>query len=311
MLIASHISGPLLTALRAHPCKPVVVDLTGTPGWRLPSGCEMLITTPAAWAGAPAHAPRDWTRDLRLIQLESVGVDFYPDWIFDRSAVASAKGSNAPSIAEYVLAAMLAREKPFEKLAIERAEDWRHRSSGSLDGKTLGIAGYGSIGRAVARLGKATGMRVIVHRNSAWDPSQEGVEAAKNLSELFRHSDHLVVAMPATEQTRGCIDCAVLALAKPGLHLINVARGTLVQQEHLVQALNDGALGHATLDVTDPEPLPSNHILYTHPRVTLTPHIAWDGAGNADRFRAIVIKNFEALVSGAPFTNLIEPRRGY
>src|SRR5207302_2688644 len=96
-----------------------------------------------------------------------------------------------------------------------------------------------------------------------------------SLEELLRESDHLVLAAPATPRTRRLIDAEALALVKPGVHLVNIARGTLVDQDALRVALDDGRVAMASLDTVDPEPLPDGHWMYSHPKVRLFAHISW------------------------------------
>ena len=105
----------------------------------------------------------------------------------------------------------------------------------------------------------------------------EGMELATDLAAAVADADHLVVAAPATAATHHMVDADVFAAAKPGLHLVNIARGSLVDQDALRRALDDGQVGLASLDTVDPEPLPAGHWLYGHERVRLTPHISWAG----------------------------------
>src|SRR5690606_11871055 len=148
--------------------------------------------------------------------------------------------------------------------------------------QTLGIAGYGAIGREVAKRAQALGMDVLaLRRGGAAVAPDTGVRAVASVEDLLGASDHVVLALPITPQTRHCINARSLAHAKPGLHLVNIARGALVDQPALLQALDSGRLSGATLDVTDPEPLPEGHALYHHPRVHLTPHVSWAAEGSA------------------------------
>jgi len=154
-------------------------------------------------------------------------------------------------------------------------------------------------------------MSVIAFRRSSWTSETDGVEAVSGIGELMERSDHLVLAMPATPLTKNMVGTDALARAKPGLHLINIARGALIDQEALLAALDEGRLGAATLDVTTPEPLPAGHRLYSHPKVRLTPHVAWEGSGNAARFNRIVMRNLDAYVAGQPLENLVDQKQGY
>ena len=128
-------------------------------------------------------------------------------------------------------------------------------------------------------------MRVVAYRRRPLPPELDGIEMCPTLPELLAQSDHVVVAAPATPETHHLIDADALAAIKPGAHLVNVARGTLVDQHALLEALDDGRVARASLDTVDPEPLPAGHALYAHPRVFVTAHISYAGQPLASRTR--------------------------
>ena len=135
-------------------------------------------------------------------------------------------------------------------------QDWKITPLGSLSGTTIGIAGFGAIGHAVAERVKPFGVQIRVLRRTPWSYAPPGILPVDDIETLFAVSDHLVVALPATSKTTHLINADVLARAKKSLHLINVARGRIIDQPALLRALDDGQLAGATLDVTDPEPPP-------------------------------------------------------
>lgn len=135
-------------------------------------------------------------------------------------------------------------------------------------------------------------------------PFSAGVEAATDIHDLFARADHLVVAAPLTEATRHVINRDVLGSAKPGLHLINIARGGLLDQEALLEALDNGQIGLASLDVTEPEPLPDGHPLYTHPRVRLSPHTSAISTNSKEEIADTFLANLERYVAGLELTNV-------
>lgn len=126
-----------------------------------------------------------------------------------------------------------------------------------------------------------------------------------------RSRAHRVVALPSTAETRHIVNAGLLALAKPGLHLINVGRGDLVDQQALLGAINEGRVGFATLDVTDPEPLPAGHPLYDHPYVRITPHISWSDPAFLERLGNKIAINLNRYRAGLPLFDVIEPGRDY
>ncbi len=154
----------------------------------------------------------------------------------------------------------------------------------------------------------ATGARSA----SAPSPAvRSALERAADLPDLLRHSDHLVLALPATRATRHLITAATLAHAKPGLHLINIARGTLIETDALIPALDQGLLSRATLDATDPEPLPEQHPLYAHPRVFISPHSSMGTPDVLERLADKVADNVIRFRNNAPLTDIVDIERGY
>jgi phosphoglycerate dehydrogenase-like enzyme len=135
----------------------------------------------------------------------------------------------------------------------------------------------------------------------------EGVEIVHSLPDLMAASDHLVVAAPATDATHHAINAETLRLLRRGAHLVNIARGSLVDQDALRLALDDGTVARASLDVTDPEPLPAGHWLYTHPKVFLTPHASWVGPPVFEASTELFCDNLERFLAGEPLHGVVGP----
>jgi phosphoglycerate dehydrogenase-like enzyme len=131
--------------------------------------------------------------------------------------------------------------------------------------------GIGAIGAATAKRALAFDMQILAYRRTRSPSPLPNVDLVSGLDELLGASDHIVVAAPATPATYHLFDANAFARMKRGAHLINVSRGALVDQDALLKALDDESLAMATLDVTDPEPLPAGHPLYAHPRVRVSP----------------------------------------
>jgi phosphoglycerate dehydrogenase-like enzyme len=260
---------------------------------------------------ATATQPPGWPHRLRWVQLISAGADAYPRWLFDGPTVTCARGPSAEPIAEYALAAIFAAVKNFPDLWVHAAGDWRQKRVGTVAGGTLGIAGFGAIGQALARKALPFGLRVLAWRRTATPMEIPGVERAADLPDLLRRSDHLVLALPATPATKYLITAAMLAHAKPGLHLINIARGTLIETDALIPALDQGLLSRVTLDATDPEPLPEQHPLYTHPRVFISPHSSMGTPDVLERLADKVADNVVRFRNHTPLTDIVDVERGY
>jgi (S)-sulfolactate dehydrogenase len=195
--------------------------------------------------------------------------------------VIPATGANAASVAEYVIAAaMLLLRGAYGASAEVAAGRWPRAAltqGREIGGKTLGIVGFGDIGRLTARLAAGLGMQVIAWRGrrAPDDPlfRQAGV-AALELDEVLAQADVLSLSLPLTAHTRGLIDAAAIARMKPGAILVNTARGGIVDEAALAEALRSGRLGGAALDVFEAEPLPPSPHLQDCPRLLLTPHVA-------------------------------------
>ncbi len=189
-------------------------------------------------------------------------------------AVFPATGANTLSVAEYVItaAAMLLRGA-YDRRAAMEAGDWPRAAAGQgreIAGKTLGLVGYGEIARATARLGAAFGMNCL-----ACDPYAEEFPGAMEGTEreVLEESDVVTLHVPLTDETRGMIDAKVLAAMKPGAVLINAARGGVVDEVALCEALRSGHLGGAALDTFAHEPLGAHNPFGGVPNLILTPHI--------------------------------------
>jgi phosphoglycerate dehydrogenase-like enzyme len=249
---------------------------------------------------------------VRWVHVPATGVDSYPLEKFRGVTLTCSRGASAVPISEFVLASMLAFEKRFPEVWLsEPPEHWNYAALGGLHGRVLGLVGLGAIGAEVARRALAFGMRVAACRRHPERPSPvPGVEVVA-FDDLLGVADHLVVAAPATARTRHLLDGAAFARMKPGVHLVNVARGALVDQEALRDALDCGVVALASLDVCEPEPLPAGHWLYSHPRVHLSPHCSWSSPDILANIPRIFLDNLRRYVAGEPLTGLVDLDEGY
>lgn len=309
LTLLSHVPDALLGAL--HEQFPQVGVRAVPEQGALPDDAqgEVLLT----WAWGSENLAEILKRGVRWVHAYGTGVDAFPlDALAGRTLTCS-RGASAIPIAEWVLAVMLAAEKRLPEAWVhEPPEHWSvGLPLGGLHGRTLGLVGLGGIGRAVAERALAFGMRVLAHRRSDRPSPVAGVERVDALPSLLARADHLVLAAPATPETRGLLDTRAFAQLKPGVHLVNVARGDLIDQDALRAALDEGRVALASLDVCVPEPLPAGHWLYRHPRVRLSAHTSWSAPGATGVLLDPFLANLRRYLAGEPLEGVVDVALGY
>ncbi|NQZ96625.1 MAG: hypothetical protein HRU01_08955 [Myxococcales bacterium] len=269
---------------------------------------EVLLTQP--W-GTP-NLEQIMARGVRWVHTFGTGVNGFPFELLGDAVLTCARGASAIPISEWVLATMLAFEKQLPQRWLEAPpERWNMAELGGLHGKTLGLIGLGGIGEAVARLALAFDMRVRAFRRTGRPGTSPEVEIVKTLDDLLASADHLVVAASATPATRHLLGADAFARVRPGVHLVNIARGALVDQEALRRALDDGRVALASLDCVEPEPLPDGHWLYSHPQVRLSPHISWAMPDALAWLANTFVDNLVRYRAGETLEGVVDPKEGY
>lgn len=249
---------------------------------------------------------------VRWVQLGSAGSD---GWYGIRPAdllLTKASGTFGIPISEWVVATMLMLTRNLHLYRDQQRQAvWQPQGGArEVHGSTVGIVGLGDIGQEVAKRVSALGCRVLGTRRSD-GPAPAFVEAVMPLDELIPQVDFLVLAMPGTPETRRLISADRLARLKPGSYLINVGRGTTVDEEALIAALRSGRLAGAALDVTAVEPLPAESPLWQMAQVIITPHTSPRSAVNTDRRLAIFCENLRRYQADEPLINLVDRQAGY
>lgn len=271
-----------------------------------------------------AHAP-----ELRWVHSATSGVEraLTPAALARDVIVTNARGVFSRPIAEHVLLMILALSRRLPQLLeLQRERTWQPLEGRELRDLTIGIVGYGSLGRAVASLAGAFGSRVIAMRRrpeAPDEPAPDGDDAfpcppkldrvlgPNGLHELLAESDVVVLAAPLTAETDGMIDEAALAAMKPDAWLINVARGRLIDDGALFRALREGQIGGAALDAYREEPLGPTSPFWDVPNLILTPHTAWSSSRVLDRSIDLFCDNLRRFRAGEPLRNVVDPAAGY
>lgn len=254
---------------------------------------------------------------LRWVQTISAGI---PPLVLDalrqrpEVVLTNATGVFDVPIAETVLTyiLMIVKRMP-EFMAQQQAHRWHKLPLRELRGLTVGIIGIGGIGTEVAKRCTALGMRVIATRRHPEHgaPYVEALFPPARLHELLAQSDFVVVAVPLTPETAHLINAERLRAMKPDAWLINIARGAVVDEAALIEALREQRIGGAALDVTEEEPLPADSPLWDFPNVILTPHNSWSTPYLEERQKDLFLDNLARYLNGEPLRNVVDKTLGY
>ena len=256
---------------------------------------------------------------LRWIHSRSAGLEqaLFPELVDSEVILTNGSGVFSPSLGEFALAAILYFAKDFRRMIRNQmAGVWEQFDVTMVSGRTLGIVGYGSIGRAIASRARALEMKVLAFRqhlsqHSQKDPLIDQVYGREGLAEMLSQCDYVAVSLPLTEQTRGLIGDAEFAVMKKDAVLINVGRGPTIDEGALIKALSEKRIRGAALDVFDQEPLAQGHPFYSMENVLLSPHCAdhtSDWLDNASRFFLAQLQRFR---NGQQLLNIVDKRLGY
>ena len=313
---------PLADTLRG--VLPKSIEVVGVPGLRNFAGMEKVVGDADILIGL--CTPEIVKRGVKLtwVQLLNAGADSCTTIpaVKERGLpVTNLARIQGPHMAEHALALILglARALP-QYLAEQQAgaftrgfRELRAERPIELEGKTLLVVGLGGIGTEVAKRAAAFGMHVIATRNSRREGPDfvEYVGLSDEYRTLAARADVIVNTTPLTPETRGMFDAKFFEGAKAGAFFINIGRGESVVTDGLVAALKSGHLGGAGLDVTDPEPLPAGHPLWSMPNVIITPHIATSSDYRSDRTVVLVVENVRRYLRGDRLLSVVDLAAGY
>jgi phosphoglycerate dehydrogenase-like enzyme len=269
----------------------------------LPEGADLvrfwtpvMLARPEVVDRALAGLPK-----LEVVQLTTAGADAFIGRLSEHVTLCDGRGVHGSSTSEWVAAGLLAavRQIPRFVLAQDRGE-WAYTGTGELAGRRVLVVGAGDVGEQIARRLTPFDVEVTLVARTA----RPGVYGVDELPDLLPAHDVVVLVVPLTEQTRGLVDAAFLARMPDGAILVNAARGPVVDTDALTAELAAGRLS-AVLDVTDPEPLPAGHPLWTVPGLLLTPHVAGSVSGFPARAMRLVRDQLERYLAGKPLENVV------
>ena len=291
------------------------ISITAVPGKQVTS--EMIEDAEIIY-GWPTMEQLEKARNLKWLHLPSAGADGYTQkdsYCNSDIQVTNSSGVFGIPIAEHVFGMILSFNKNLQEYAYQKeAKQWsRHWETRDFFGSTMAIIGLGDIGTEVAKRGKAWGATILaVKRTMTSAPEYvDRLYPLEQLEEVLQLADYVVLALPSTSKTRGIITKELLRSMKPSAFLVNIGRGALVDQDALIEALKEGQIAGAGLDVTEPEPLPEDNPLWELPNVILTPHTSGGSPSNDQRRNQIFQQNLISYLNGTRLNNLVDFTQEY
>jgi phosphoglycerate dehydrogenase-like enzyme len=248
--------------------------------------------------------------NVRWVHALSAGVEsiLSPEILASPVPLTNGRGVFRTPLAEWVVAAMLHFSYDLRRIQQQQeAGVWEPFDVDELNGKTLGIVGYGEIGRSTADRARPFGMKILATRRKASD----GMYPPSRVKEMLAQCDYVAVCTPLTPETRGLIGPAEIAVMKSSAVIINVGRGPVIDEAALIAALESGKIRGAALDVFDVEPLSAGHPFYRMKNVLLSPHSADHTPGWRHRAVQCFLDNFERFSKGEPLQNIVDKHAGY
>ena len=281
---------------------------------------NVLFSTPSVPTDLADLSPH-----LRWIQSTAAGADRILDNpIANDVVITTASGIHAIPIGEYVIGAILAFSKGFPSaIHSQEGRAWQGHGAEELKGRTVGIIGLGAIGSQVAKLARFFGLRILASRRSVSerksgpDAGLEDIDELlppSDLHYLLGESDYVVITAPITPETHHLIGTPELKSLKPSAVIINISRGAIIDEPALIEALREGRIRGAALDVFEKEPLPPESELWDLPNVILTPHSSGSTTLYMDRAIELFCDNLRRFLAGpgsGGLRNILDPTRGY
>jgi phosphoglycerate dehydrogenase-like enzyme len=270
------------------------------------------------WNVRSGYLRENWSRFTRLrwVHAGSAGVErvLFPELAASEVVLTNSRYIFDEALAEYTFGLMLALSKDlFSTFKHQTEHRWTQRESEMLSGKAVVMVGVGPIARRTAQLAKAFGMSVhgVGRTARTGDPDFGDIASSGALPALLAEADYVVMVLPGTPHTAGVMGAAELEALKPTARLVNVGRGSTLDQDALSTMLREGRLAGAALDVMSPEPLPPDAALWDVPNLIISPHMSGDHTGWQREIAGLFTRNLERFERGEPLLNVVDKRLGY
>lgn len=262
---------------------------------------RITFYVPSYMGGQAALEPVRQMSALQVLQVPNAGYDDAAAYLRPGMVLCNARGVHDESTAELAVGLTIAGRRGFADFAADQhSGTWRHQSRRSLTDSRVAIIGHGPIGRTVARMLAGFQVEVVFFSRSGSD----GAQRVSTLPEQLGDFDVVILVLPLNAESARMFDAAMLGRMRDGSLLVNVGRGGIVDTDALVAELRSGRLS-AALDVTDPEPLPAGHPLWSTPNCLITPHVGGDTSAFEPRMRRLVREQLVRLSGGEPLANVV------
>ncbi len=250
---------------------------------------------------------------LRWLHVGGAGVEHIRPWDVNRLTVTNSSGIHGKYMTEYAIAAMVTYTQHLNLYARQQRERiWARVDCDTLQDKTLVVVGFGAIGQEIARAAKFFGMRVVaIRRDPRASELADVILPPEQLADAVSQADFCVLTIPLTHETRGMFNSKAIAALQPHAVLINLARGPIVDETALIEALQARAFRGAFLDVFEKEPLDENSPLWDLDNVIITPHSSSDSVSWEKEVAKVFVGNLRRYVAGQPFDRIVSPSKGY
>ncbi|TAH63818.1 MAG: D-2-hydroxyacid dehydrogenase, partial [Anaerolineaceae bacterium] len=279
---------------------------------------EEMLSKAEIIFGWPKHDELRKAVNLKWLHLPSAGADGYTDpsvYVNNDILLTTSSGVYGRAIAEHVFAMILSYNRNLQEYSLLKEEKrWSTiLSTKDFYGSTVGIIGFGDIGKEVAIRAKAFGARVLIVKRTLSNTPEyvDELYITEEIDQVLKQSDYIVLTLPATEKTKDIISRERLSIMKSDAFIVNIGRGELVDQEALIEALREHRIGGAGLDVMTPEPLPADNPLWELPNVIITQHSSGLSVGNDNRRTRLFADNLKRYLNNERLMNIVDFSEGY